>query len=123
MVVTSCHDNTSVIKSSESLRNVEDTCHYFLKLPADLDVPTTPPFDTTFYRKKECKTHILNLESWGTESSYSITSEDSSMKIEKNADFITGERGVINITDLPAGKYIGRLMACGNGGSFRITLK
>jgi hypothetical protein len=123
IIVTGCFDNISPTENSESLNHVQDTCNYYLKLPADLDLPTTPPFDTTFYRKEECKTLILNVASWGTSSSYTLISEDSNLTIERTVHIYAGERGCINITDLPKGTYIGRLMACGNGGSFRITLK
>lgn len=103
-----------------------DTCFYSLRLPADLDVPSTPHFDTTIVRGKDCKVHILKLQSWGTETEYRISATIGGKNYSRNAHFFHSyppQPQWIDITDLPAGKYSGYLTACGNGGSFGLEIK
>ena len=99
-------------------------CLYSLKIPADLDVPTTPHFDTTIVRSKACIHHVLILPSQGTETSYTISPAESSVKLEPMiVHFFHGSKGQLDITNLPAGKYSVSLMACGNGGGFTLSIR
>jgi len=94
-----------------------DTCFYVIKVPADLDLPSTLPFDTTIVRRAACKIHIVKLPSWGTETSYTLIAAG------KPADNKKSQSGAIDITTLAAGTYNMSLMACGNGGSFTVKIK
>ena len=120
LLIAGCIDNTKAKK--ENLNYTRDTCFHALKVPADLDISTTPHFDTTIIRTKDCRIHILELPSWGTETNYTISSEEGN---ERSAHFFAGEKemGIIDITDLSAGKYNGHLTACGNGGAFTIRIE
>lgn len=101
-----------------------DTCFYTINVPADIDVPTTPHFDTTIVRAENCKTQMLKLPEWGTQTTYILTRMDSVINIQKAVSFSAGQHyGMIDITDLPAGTYGMGLMACGNGGGFTLHLK
>ena len=95
----------------------KDTCFYLLKLPADMDIPTTPHFDTTIVRSSNCSVHVLRLGSWGTFSTYQLSSIGTKLH---SVNCSAGEPGIMDITDLPTGTYRMYLMACGNGGGFKI---
>jgi hypothetical protein len=102
-----------------SMSEKKDTCFYYLKIPRDIDMPETPYFDTTIVRSSDCTVHILVLQSWGTQTSYIL----SSTKEERTASFNSGKNGTMDITNLPEGKYGMSLMACGNGGGFTLRIK
>jgi len=108
-------------KASEVKSPKKDTCFYYLKVPRDIDMPETPYFDTTITRSPECSVHMLVLQSWGTSTSYTLNSSE--LKHERSAHFSSGQKGVMDITDLPAGEYGMGLMACGNGGGFTLRIK
>src|SRR5688572_17627457 len=89
IIAAACHDNTMASFNSEENRNyTKDTCRYILNVPANIDMPSTPPFDTIIHRNKSCRVHILELPSWGTETSYTITSEAGD---KRSAHFFTDE--------------------------------
>ena len=91
---------------------------------ADIDFPETPHFDTTIERAINCRTQVLKLKGWGTETSYTLTRNDSVIKVHRSVSFSAFKRyGVIDITDLPEGTYEMSLLACGNGGGFTVRLK
>lgn len=98
-----------------------DTCRYMLKVPADIDLPETPAFDTTFVRTETCKYHLVHFPNWGTGTTYKISGNG----VEREVGFVTdeAEKQWLDITDLPVGSYNVNLLACGNGGSFTITVK
>lgn len=103
-----------------------DTCFYELRVPADLDLPSTPLFDTTIVRSSNCKIHILKLQSWGTETEYRLTGTIKGKTYQRSAHFFHGEtngKSFIDITNLPAGNYGISLLACGNGGGFGLTIR
>ncbi len=100
-----------------------DTCFYLLKVPANLDVPTTPHFDTTIVKISNCSIHILRLPSWGTETEYTLTVKEGEKYKSRSAQFFSGHYGMIDITNLPAGVYGMGLSACGNGGGFTIRIE
>ena len=113
--------------TSDDSNGSSDTCFYQLLLPPDLDMPETPYFDTTIVRNPGCKVHILRLQIWGTETAYTLYTNDSVHKPLRSAHFFCsyppkGKRE-IDITGLPAGKYSMSLSACGNGGSFGLAIK
>ena len=58
----------------ESAHKNNDTCLYTLIVLVDLDIPKTGSFGTTIIRSANCCQHILCLQSWGTETSYSLVS-------------------------------------------------
>jgi hypothetical protein len=118
IAIYGCMSNANPNK--EKINFTKDTCIYALKVPADLDISTTPHFDTTIVRSKECRIHILSLPSWGTETNYTITSQTGN---QKSAHFFASKKGEIDITNLASGKYNGYLTACGNGGPFTIHIK
>ncbi len=97
----------------------KDTCFYSLIVPSDIDMPKTPPFDTTIVRASNCSVYILHLESWGTQTSYNLNSP----KYSRSSHFNIGQRGTMDITDLPADSYSMSLQACGNGGGFILRIK
>ena len=112
-------------KNSPAETSSSDTCFYTINVPPDIDIPSTPYFDTTIVRSGNCKVHILNLQSWGTETEYDLS--DSTGKLIAKAHFFMsyppkGNRQ-IDISNLPAGKYGMSLMACGNGGVFGLRIK
>ena len=102
-----------------------DTCYYTINVPPDIEIPSTPHFDTTIIRSGNCKVHILKLQSWGTETEYDLS--DSTGKILAKAHFSmldkTSGKRQIDISNLPAGKYNMYLLACGNGGGFGLRIK
>lgn len=101
-----------------------DTCFYTIHVPADIDFPETPHFDTTIVRSLNCNKQFLRLPSWGTQTDYTISRDDSLIKIHRSTLFSMKQgQGLIDITDLPNGTYAMYLMACGNGGGFTIYLK
>ncbi|HVD98050.1 MAG TPA: hypothetical protein VNB90_07575 [Cytophagaceae bacterium] len=97
----------------------KDTCFYTLEVPANIDLPETPHFDTTIVRSANCAVHILVLQSWGTETSYTL----STFMRNKHAHFFTGEKGSMDISGLSSGAYEMNLIACGNGGTFTLRIK
>ena len=113
-------------KNSSATPPVEtaDTCFYIVNVPPDIDFPETPHFDTTIVRADNCKTQVLKLWGWGTQTGYTLTRNDSVIKVYKSVSFWAGQPyGIIDITNLPSGTYGMGLMACGNGGGFTIRLK
>lgn len=100
---------------------VTDTCEYRLQVPANLDLPSSPHFDTTIVRNAGCKHHLLYLPSWGTGSTYKLKGNG----VEREVGFITEqeEKQWLDITDMPVGSYHVDLLACGNGGSFTLTVR
>lgn len=101
-----------------------DTCFYTIHVPADIDFPQTPYFDTTIVRSINCKTQVLKLPGWGTGTTYILTRDDSVINVNKEISFLIPQRyGMIDITTLPEGNYNMQLFACGNGGSFTLRLK
>lgn len=102
-----------------------DTCFYTINVPPDIDMPSTPYFDTTIVRSGNCKIHILNLQAWGTETEYDLS--DSTGKAIAKAHFFMSDKASgnrqIDISNLPAGKYNMYLLACGNGGGFGLRIK
>lgn len=98
-----------------------DTCRYQLNVPADIDVPETPAFDTTIVRTVGCMHHLLRFPSWGTGTAYKITGNG----IEREVGFMTDEeeKQWFDITDLPSGRFTVNLFSCGNGGSFTLSIK
>ena len=98
-----------------------DMCEYRLKVPPDLDISGAPRFDTTIVRSAGCKHHLLHFPSWGTGTTYKLNGHG----IEREVGFMTDneEKQWLDITDLPVGSYNVNLLACGNGGSFTITVK
>lgn len=106
--------------------SVSDTCFYSIKVPPDIDMPSTPHFDTTIVRNTHCKIHILRLQSWGTETEYKLSGTVNGKTYSRNAHFFHGPGSgpnTMDITDLPAGDYGMSLLACGNGGGFGLTIK
>ena len=100
-----------------------DVCYYTLRIPADMDVPSTAHYDTTLVRSKTCAKHILKLGSWGTSSSY-VLSADTALHVKAISLSIKArETGSMDITQLPAGTYTLSLMACGNGGACTVRIK
>ncbi|MDQ3112263.1 MAG: hypothetical protein M3R17_20450 [Bacteroidota bacterium] len=101
-----------------------DTCFYSINVPPDIDFPETPHFDTTIERAINCKTQVLKLPGWGSGTGYTLTRNDSIIKVHKAVSFSAAQKsGLIDITDLPAGIYGMSLAACGNGGAFTVRLK
>jgi hypothetical protein len=97
-----------------------DTCFYSINVPADMDMPSTPSFDTTIVRTTNCKIHLLKLPGWGTETEYKLSGNN----IVRSTHFSTGSGpGLIDITDLVPGTYAMSLLACGNGGAFTVRIK
>jgi hypothetical protein len=93
-----------------------DTCFYYIKVPPDIDMPTTPHFDTTIVKNQSCKVHVIIFNKWGTATDYTLAN----LKCGCRAG---GEKCKMDISSLPAGTYEARLIACGNGGSFTIRIK
>lgn len=103
-----------------------DTCFYSINVPPDIDMPSTPHFDTTIVRNNSCKVHILKLQSWGTETEYNLSGTINGKTYSRNAHFFHGPgsgSNTMDITDLPAGDYGMYLLACGNGGGFGLRIK
>ena len=101
-----------------------DTCFYTIHVPADIDVPGTPHFDTTIVRAINCKKQFLKLPEWGTQTTYTLTRMDSVVHVQREISFHFSQHyGMIDITDLPPGAYGMGLLACGNGGGFTIYLE
>lgn len=104
-----------------------DTCFYSIHIPADMDKPGKPHYDTTIVRKKDCKENTIRFDGWGFETNYVLSPADtSSLKgfKERSAHFFMPQQnGAIDITDLPEGIYSIHLMACGNGGFFTVRIK
>ena len=98
-----------------------DTCRYLLQVPADIDHPETPHFDTTIVRSNGCITHMLHFPAQGTETEYALQMD--SVKRDLHFTFDEVKRQWLDITDLPAGEYQVRLLACGNGGGFTLRIK
>ena len=98
-----------------------DTCRYLLSVPADIDVPETPAFDTTIVRTPSCKQHLLHFPSWGTGTSYKLNGNG----VEREVGFAMDEKEKqwLDITDFPSGSYNVHLMACGNGGFFTLNIQ
>lgn len=98
-----------------------DTCRYAIKVPPDIDFPETPSYDTTIVRTPLCKHHLLHFPSWGTGTTYKINGNG----IEREVGFMTDEeeKQWLDITDLPVGRYNVNLLACGNGGSFTLSIR
>jgi hypothetical protein len=91
-----------------------------------MDMPSTPYFDTTIVRSRNCKVHILKLQPWGTETENQLGATIGGKSYSRKAHFFMGPGGgdrFIDITNLPAGNYSGYLLACGNGGSFGLTIR
>ena len=109
------------------IAETKDTCFYSLIVPPNLDLPESPSFDTTILRDGYCNIHILNLESWGTETEYILIPRDTSDKKSfRKCHFyhIDGpEKGTMDISSLDTGHYTMWLLACGNGGFFGLTLR
>lgn len=105
--------------------NVSDAppekCLYLVKLPADLDLPNTPHFDTTIVRSVGCKHHVLHFPGWGTGTTYKLDGNG----VEREVGFTNGDKKEqwMDITDLPTGSYSVKLWACGNGGNFTLRIK
>jgi hypothetical protein len=120
-ILIQCCLSNSNANFSSGINYKKDTCFYTLKIPADLDIPTTPPFDTIIRRSKDCSIHLLELPSWGTVTDYTLSSPEGK---ERSVHILGGrQKGKIDITDLPAGKYQGYLLACGNGGPFTVEIE
>lgn len=104
-----------------------DTCFYSIHIPADMDKPGTPHYDTTIVRKKGCKENAIRFDGWGFETNYVLSpANTSSIKgfKERSAHFFMPQQnGAIDITDLAEGIYSIHLMACGNGGFFTVRIK
>ena len=85
------------------------------------DIPDAPRFDTTIVRSAGCKHHLLHFPSWGTGTTYKLNGHG----VEREVGFMTDneEKQWLDITDLPVGSYNVNLLACGNGGSFTLTVK
>jgi hypothetical protein len=97
-----------------------DACRYFLRVPADMDIPDTPPFDTTIVRTTACREQLIWFPSGGTETKYIVRKDT----IERTLHFFNGqtEKQWLNVADLPSGTYDVSMFACGNGGSFTLRL-
>jgi hypothetical protein len=122
-IMIACN-SSSAEQSGSFISN--DTCFYSVTCPPDIDMPQTPHYDTTIARSGNCKVKALRLASWGTETSYALFPADSTVKmpdVKLNVHFFHGQAGVIDITDIPPGRYNVSLSACGNGGSFGLTIK
>jgi hypothetical protein len=103
---------------------IADTCFYTVNVPPNIDYPETPHYDTTIVRAENCKTQVLKLWGWGTQTDYTLTRNDSVIKVHRSVGFFASQRyGLIDITDLPNGTYEMGLLACGNGGGFTVRLK
>jgi hypothetical protein len=103
-----------------------DTCYYFIHVPPDIDVPSTPHFDTLIARNADCNVHVLCLPGWGTVTTYTLRENIMGRKdpdILGRTTFGADSKGYIDITKLPAGRYSMGLSACGNGGSFGIEIR
>lgn len=115
--------------SSSSLQTLQsspfDTCFYFIAVPANLDVPGTPHFDTIISRTAGCRVHFLKLPSWGTETRYGIIKRDTVPNVKESSSVVITNKqyGLIDITNISAGIYDAGLTACGNGGSFTIKIE
>jgi hypothetical protein len=117
---------TKTISQENSVSNHSDTCFYQLHIPADLDHPETPFYDTLFIRDTSCKIQIVRLPSQGTETEYHLTGTINGKTYSRNAHFLYGKTSnsnLMDITDLPSGTYRMQLLACGNGGGFGLTIK
>jgi len=110
----------AALRTNERLLSL-DTCRYVLRVPADIDFPETPAFDTTIVRNAACQHHLLHFPSWGTGTTYKISG--SSVEREVGSTFGEQEKQWLNITDMPAGDYHVWLLACGNGGFFTLRIK
>lgn len=97
-----------------------DACRYFLRVPADLDFPDTPHFDTTIVRTTACKEQLLWFPSGGTETKYLVRMDT----IERTLHFFSGqtEKQWLDVSSLPSGTYTVSMFACSNGGSFTLRL-
>jgi hypothetical protein len=93
-----------------------DTCFYYIKVPPDIDMPTTPHFDTTIVKNRTCNVLVIIFNKWGTATDYTLANLKCGCKAG-------GEECKMDITSLPAGTYEANLYACGNGGSFTIHIK
>lgn len=98
-----------------------DTCRYMLRIPADLDYPETPHFDTTIVRNSTCKSHLLHFPAWGTRSDYVLSGNG----VSDSLGFFFEEEQLqwLDVSALPAGIYRVRLLACGNGGDFTVKIQ
>lgn len=117
---------SSLVSYSQS--NKRDTCFYEIHVPPDIDMPKTPHFDTSIVRNNQCSTQILRLQSWGTETSYSLYSSKDSIltkgaKPIRSCAFGVHQKGEMDIGDLAKGTYTMWLVACGNGGFFTVRIK
>jgi hypothetical protein len=98
-----------------------DTCLYALSVPPDIDMPETPAFDTTIVRAAGCEHHMLHFPAWGTGTDYKITGNG----LERSVGFGIDEKEKqwLEISDLPVGDYSVHLLACGNGGFFKLRIQ
>lgn len=104
-----------------------DTCRHQLRIPADLDVPTTPHFDTLIVRGG-CSTQLLFFPRQGTSTTYRIfPAEQFAANAAPLAElgFHADEEHAqwLDVTDLPRGTYTVWLLACGNGGFFTLRVE
>lgn len=113
-------DRVAVVSTAGDLIDV-DTCRYQLHVPADIDMPETPAFDTTIVRTAGCMHHLLRFPSWGTETTYKITGN----VLERSVGFGIDEKEKqwLEISDLPVGDYSVHVLACGNGGFFKLRIR
>jgi hypothetical protein len=99
-----------------------DTCYYSLRVPADMDHPETPPFDTTIVRLKGCTSHWLQFPAQGTGTTYRLQRDT----LVREVGFYMhdeGGRDWLDISTLPSGMYHVTLLACGNGGGFTLNIE
>jgi len=119
----------SIVKEGPAVLDTtpkKDTCYYSILIPADLDKPKTPYFDTTIVRGN-CKAQILLWPDCGTEANYVLFQGDSLTFNNKDAastcHVLQGQQGKMDITGLPADNYKLWLQADCNGGVFSIKIK
>lgn len=100
---------------------ITDTCEYRLRIPPDLDLPSTPHFDTTIVRTAGCAKHLLWFPPQGTETRYILQHDTVTRDLHFAMQEV--EKQWLDISTLPAGDHTVHLLACGNGGSFTLRIE
>lgn len=105
-----------------------DTCRYELRIPPDLDLPTTPHHDEQVLRSPGCGTHLVRFPAWGTITDYHVMNPSGSAEVGSEIQHIhivhgAGGDAWVDVTHWPSGDLPVRLLACGNGGSFTLELR
>ncbi len=114
--------------SLKAQNKIQDTCFYSIEFPPNIDLPSTPHFDTTLIRNTNCSLHIILWSDCGTEAKYALFKGDSINFNShhtpiRSSHVFHGQEGKMDITKLSAGSYTVWLVGDCNGGFFTIHIK